>query len=130
MFISSKEKQFFHDTLNDLNGRLSAVVEFYKNQIAALKKENSELSKRVNSLAVMGIADSAREKTIEKFIEQSTTPISDTEKALLHAAYRKEYAKQYYWRKKAERIADGSKEKIRGHKGVANVSENANHTSV
>jgi hypothetical protein len=122
MFISSNEKQYFHDTLNDLNRKIEAQAEIHQKQFATLKEENAVLSKRLSQLLVSGIAANVKEKLGEKKAEQSITKKTSPTK--------REYAKQYYWRKKAERIADGSKEKIRGHKGVANAGENTNNTSV
>jgi len=120
MFISSNEKQYFHDTLNDLNRKIQIQAEIFQQQIATLKEENANLSKRLSQLLVSGIAATVRDKSSqeEKPVIQKTNPS------------KREYAKQYYWRKKAERLASGSKEKIRGHKGVANAGENTNNQSV
>jgi transcription initiation factor IIE alpha subunit len=121
MFISSNEKQYFHDTLNDLNRKIQIQAEITQQQIATLKEENANLSKRLIQLLSnipATVKDKLPQQKEEKPVTKKTSPT------------KREYAKQYYWRKKAERIADGSKEKIRGHKGVANVSENANNTSV
>jgi chorismate mutase len=118
MFISKTEKSNLYRLIEELEIQLRDDRLYYAEQISALKKSNSELLKRVNTLAAMGIADSAREKTIEKFIEQSTDPISDAEKALLRDAYRKEYSKQYYWRKKSEMLANQPAKGVRIKKSV------------
>jgi iron uptake system EfeUOB component EfeO/EfeM len=126
MFISSNEKQYFHDTLNDLNRKIDAQAAIYQQSMATLNEENKRLSERLNLLVAGNIAKTAREDS-----PPLKTPTEvDKEVMKQRQALSREYAKRYYWRKKAERIADGSKEKIRGHKGVENVSENANHTSV
>jgi predicted TIM-barrel fold metal-dependent hydrolase len=126
MFISSKEKQFFHDTLNDLNRKIIVQAEIHQHQINSMIEENKRLSERLNLLVAGNIAKTAREENPPL----KTPTEADKEVMKQRQALSREYAKRYYWRKKAERIADGSKEKIRGHKGVENVSENANHTSV
>jgi len=126
MFISSKEKQFFHDTFNDLNRKIDAQAAIYQQSMATLNEENKRLSERLNLLVAGNIAKTAREEN-----PPLKTPTEvDKEVMKQRQARSREYAKRYYWRKKAERIADGSKEKIRGHKGVENVSENTNNTSV
>jgi predicted metal-dependent peptidase len=94
--------------------------------MATLNEENKRLSERLNLLVAGNIAKTAREDS-----PPLKTPTEvDKEVMKQRQARSREYAKRYYWRKKAERIADGSKEKIRGYKGVENVSENANNTSV
>jgi predicted TIM-barrel fold metal-dependent hydrolase len=126
MFISSNEKQYFHDTLNDLNRKIIVQAEIHQNQINSMIEENKRLSERLNLLVAGNIAKTAREEN-----PPLKTPTKvDKEVMKQRQARSREYAKRYYWRKKAERIADGSKEKIRGHKGVENVSENTNNTSV
>ena len=126
MFISSKEKQFFHDTFNDLNRKIDAQAAIYQQSMATLNEENKRLSERLNLLVAGNIAKTAREEN-----PPLKTPTEvDKEVMKQRQARSREYAKRYSWRKKAERIADGSKEKIRGHKGVENVSENTNNTSV
>jgi predicted metal-dependent peptidase len=126
MFISNNEKQYFHDTLNDLNRKIDAQAAIYQQSMATLNEENKRLSERLNLLVAGNIAKTAREDS-----PPLKTPTEvDKEVMKQRQARSREYAKRYYWRKKAERIADGSKEKIRGYKGVENVSENANHTSV
>lgn len=121
MFISSNEKQYFHDSINELNRKIQIQAEIFQQQVATFKEENANLSKRLSQLLVSGIAATVRDKSHqeEKPVVQKTSPS------------KREYAKQYYWRKKAERLASGSKEKIRGYKPEAtNVSENTNNQSV
>jgi hypothetical protein len=126
MFISSKEKQFFHDTFNDLNRKIDAQAAIYQQSMATLNEENKRLSERLNLLVAGNIAKTAREDS-----PPLKTPTEvDKEVMKQRQARSREYAKRYYWRKKAERIADGSKEKIRGHKGVENAGENTNNQSV
>ena len=126
MFISSNEKQYFHDSINDLNRKIDAQAAIYQQSMATLNEENKRLSERLYLLVAGNIAKTAREDS-----PPLKTPTEvDKEVMKQRQARSREYAKRYYWRKKAERIADGSKEKIRGHKGVENVSENTNNTSV
>jgi predicted metal-dependent peptidase len=126
MFISSNEKQYFHDTLNDLNRKIQAQAEIHQQSMATLNEENKRLSERLNLLVAGNIAKTAREDNPPLKVPTE----ADKEVMKQRQALSREYAKRYYWRKKAERIADGSKEKIRGHKGVANAGENTNNQSV
>lgn len=126
MFISSKEKQYFHDTLNDLNRKIQAQAAIHQQSMATLTEENKRLSERLNLLVAGNIAKTAREDNPPLKVPTE----AEKEAMKQRQALGREYAKRYYWRKKAERIADGSKEKIRGHKGVANAGENTNNTSV
>lgn len=126
MFISSNEKQYFHDSINELNRKIQIQAEIFQQQVATLNEENKRLSERLNLLVAGNIAKTAREDNPPLKVP------TEAEKEIIkqRQARSREYAKRYYWRKKAERIADGSKEKIRGYIGVANVSENTNNQSV
>ena len=72
------------------------------------KAEKSNLYKLIADLHL-------RVVSLENII--SKTPV-DIEKAFSSDAYRKEYAKKYYWKKKAERLANGSTEGVRIKKSV------------
>ena len=126
MFISNKDKQYINQALNDLNRKIDAQAAIYQQSMATLNEENKRLSERINLLVSGNIAKAAREENPPLKVP------TEAEKELMkqRIAYRREYSRQYYWRKKAERIADGSKEKIRGHKGVENAGENTNNQSV
>ena len=126
MFISSNEKQYFHDTLNDLNRKIEAQAAIYQQSMANLNEENKRLSKRLNLLVAGNVAKTAREDN-----PPLKAPTNAEKEAIKQRQARsREYAKKYYWRKKAERISDCSTEKIRGHKGVANAGKNTNNQSV
>ena len=109
MFISNKSKQNIQNNIQDLYIQVENNRINHEQEINALKEENLSLSKRLNQLVVSGIAFKAREKSLKKMPDAPTR----TDHALARDAYRKEYSKQYYWRKKAERIANGSHETIR-----------------
>jgi hypothetical protein len=66
-----------------------------------LYKLIADLQLRVNALETAALAQ-----------PKSTVPMGDE----AYALYKKEYSKQYYWRKKAERLAKGSNEAIRSKK--------------
>ena len=112
MFISNNEKQYFHDTLNDLNRKIDAQAAIYQQSMATLNEENKRLSERLNLLVAGNIAKTAREDS-----PPLKTPTEvDKEVMKQRQARSREYAKRYYWRKKAERLAKGSNEAIRSKK--------------
>ena len=69
----------------------------------SLYKLIADLQLRVNSLETDLMAKPKR-----------TVPMGDD----AYALYKKEYSQKYYWRKKAERLANGSNEGVRIKKSV------------
>lgn len=88
MFISSEEKKHLFKSVGELS------------DLTYLNKQHlTELNKRIASLTA----------TVDALKKVAFLPPSD---GLKTPAAVREYNKQYYWRKKAERLANGSNEKI------------------
>jgi hypothetical protein len=77
------------------------------------------ISKAEKSYMYKLIADlQLRLSTIEAdLMAKSKRPASMDDEA--YAIYKREYAQKYYWRKKAERLANGSTEGVRTKKPLA-----------
>lgn len=87
MFISKAEKDGIHELLNTLRRHLDRTEAVFFDCIQNIEKRLDAIEKKPNQV---------------KITSRSKTPEA-----------KREYAKAYYWRKKAERLANGSKKKVK-----------------
>lgn len=87
MFISKTEKENIYEELSNLRRNIASSEKLFC-------KGLDDLMKRISAL-----------EHKEAMMRKPASPTSD--------AAKREYAKAYYWRKKAERLANGSKEKVK-----------------
>jgi len=104
MFISKEEKQLLHENCESLQRQIDALARLIRGE------SNISITIKVDDI----------EQRLERveMMARGNTKKPDTSK--------------YYWKKKAERLANGAKERINKPqtKRAKNVSENANNTSV
>lgn len=55
MFISSNEKQYFHDTINELNRKIQIQAEIFQQQIATFSAHIDTLNKAINHLQIKAV---------------------------------------------------------------------------
>lgn len=55
MFISSNEKQYFHDTIEQLGRKISVQADIHQQQIATLNAQIDTLNKAINHLQIKAV---------------------------------------------------------------------------
>lgn len=55
MFISSNEKQFFHDAINELHRKIQIQAEIFQQQIATFSAQIDTLNKAINHLQIKAV---------------------------------------------------------------------------